>query len=84
MRVISCDCKIYQYDEAIGTDGDDALNALGITIADELPPRSQSKQCWGCPGTACYPFNHQPNNGRTLPLRGNNQGSTSPTIKYRD
>jgi putative flippase GtrA len=33
-----------------------------------------------CPGTACHPFNHQPNNGRTLPLTGNNQGSTSQTL----
>jgi len=31
-------------------------------------------------GQACHPFNHQPNNGRTLPLSGNNQGSTSESI----
>jgi hypothetical protein len=30
-----------------------------------------------CPGTACHPINHQPNNGGSLPLSGNNQGSTS-------
>ena len=35
-----------------------------------------------CPGTACHPINHQPINGRTLPLSGNNQGSTSPPNRY--
>jgi hypothetical protein len=33
-----------------------------------------------CPRTACHPFNHQPNNARTLLLRGENQGSTSNSI----
>ena len=28
-----------------------------------------------CPGIACHHFNHQPNDGRTLPLCGNNQGT---------